>query len=273
MEPKARLRFSLISGIVIVAVSVAIAYVCFKILDSSATATLKQWKLGGAFAGFVFTASLLTSIVFQFYKQMTSETVDSYRSLIEELQAKLIKGAPCPDDFSIDIDERHKLVFARPDSWRPRGGVLYQYVEPRKSSDFFAANFNVTFSTQNELKKAMGDQFDPEGTNQEALYEKAAQSTVAGTSTMFDGYEQVSLTREYVQVDGLKSLKMIHTYRIQRPQAADSDPKVEIRQTSVITYVPRVKALYNFTFSDDSTDYLVSSEVFSKVTSSIRFLG
>lgn len=122
MDSRWKMVFSLISGTIIVLVSVFVAYVCFNLLESSAVADLKGWKLGGAFAGFVFTFSILTSATFQFYKHITADQTEKYRQQIQELQLKLIKGAPCPPGYEIDLDERHRLVFARPNGGHPAEG-------------------------------------------------------------------------------------------------------------------------------------------------------
>ena len=271
MQSRGRMLFALIAGVIVVGVSVLVSYVCFRILESSASANLQEWKLGGAFAGFVFTASLLTSIVFQFYKQMTSEAVDSYRDQIRDLQAKLIKGAPCPSNFTIDIDERHKLVFARPEIWTPKGGILYQYVEPQKKDDPLPANFNVTYLPQDVVNGYLGGKFDPGNVDLEALYNQAARITVLGAQIL-PGYEQVGLSQEYVQVDGLKSLKVHHTCKFAHPNTPPNGPKTEMHQVYVLTYVPRRTAVFQFVFTDDTQNFLASSDVFNKVTSSIRFL-
>jgi hypothetical protein len=57
MDNKNRMLFAIISGLVIIIISIIIAYISFSILESSAEANLKNWKFGGAFAAFVFTAS------------------------------------------------------------------------------------------------------------------------------------------------------------------------------------------------------------------------
>lgn len=272
MQPRGRMIFALTAGVIVIVVSVLVSYVCFKILESSAEADLDEWKLGGAFAGFVFTASILTSIVFQFYKQMTSETLDSYREQIQELQTKLIKGAPCPEGFTVDIDERHNLVFARPETWTPKGGLLYQYVEPLKKDDPFVANFNVTYWPQDVIRDLLKGEFDPDNVDLEVLYNLIGGITSKSVEELLPGYEKVSEAHEYVHVDGLRSLKHVHSYRAKMAAESADDARIEIRQTAVTTYVPRKKALYQFVYSDDSKDYLASSEVFNQVTSSIRFL-
>lgn len=268
---RSRLFFALVAGVVIILISLGIAYVSFNILESSAEASLNEWKLSGAFSGFVFTASLLTSIVFQFYKQMTSDSIDSYKAIINELQTKLIKGAPCPEDFTIDIDERHKLVFARPNSWSPKGGILYQYVEPQKENDLIPANFNVTYITFSVLQAMMSKPINPGNIQLEELYE-STKDTAISMLLHVPGYEEVSITQEYMNIDGLKSLKLVHTYKLPVILKENAEEKIDVCQMVLLTYVPKRQAIYQCTFSDNAAEYLSSSEIFNHIAVSIRFL-
>lgn len=269
-----RFFFSIVSGIVILSVSLFVAFICFKLLASSAEGTLKGWKLGGAFAGFVFTASMLTSIVFQFYKQMTGEQVEEYRQLVQELQAKLIKGAPCPDGFTVDIDERHKLVFARPETWIPQGGLLYQYVNKCKTGHI-PANFNVVYLSDEDLKEYYpenpGIKIGASDLNE--LYKRVIDSQITILGQSFPAYEHHNLTQEYTTVDAMKCVKYTHQFSYSAAQPDNNAPvKVSVCQTRLFSYVPRLKGLFVFTFSDDSHEYLTSSEVFNSVISSIRYI-
>ncbi len=269
MFEKNRMLFSLISGIVIFAVSTSVAYVFFNILESSAEASLQNWKLGGAFAGFVFTASLLTSITFQFYKQMTTDQISKYRDQIQELQAKLVKGAPRPEGYTIEVDEKHKLVFSRPEEWLPKAGILYQFVESRPP-DLLPANFNVVYQGKHDLSdiyKAL--KLDPDNVDVNKLYDNIVGANIEFLKSAIPLYEDGTLTKEFIVVDGIKSLKSTHSYTC---LSANGKDKMRMCQCAVCTYVPRLNALYQFTFSDNEEDYLKSSEVFNNVIQSIRFL-
>lgn len=272
MSDRNRMIFSLISGIIVIGVSIFIAYISFDILESSAEASLQNWKFGGAFAAFVFTASLLTSIIFQFYKQMTGDRIAIYSQQIQELQTKLIKGAPCPPEYTIDIDEKHKLVFARPNEWLPREGILYQYVN-KNPSDVLEANFNVVYQGKEDLselyEKSNIGKFDAANVDVNKLYDFVLTLVVTGIKSFTLNYENGALSNEYVFVDGNKSLKYIHTYTAQLP---NSENKTRMCQSGILTYIPRLKAFYQFTFTDNEEDYLKSSEIFNIVVSSIRFL-
>lgn len=273
MKGRNNMIFAIISGIVIFGVSIFVAYICFNILKSSASANLKEWKLGGAFAGFVFTALLLTSITFQIYKQLAADLVSEYLKEIQELRLKVIKGAPCPSGYTIELDEKHKFVFARPQKWLFNEGILYQYVDKR-ANDIIPANFNVIYQSTSDLSEffeanKLGT-FDPDNMEVEKLYDIITNGTIAAIRQYFNPGDE-HLLKEYVIVDGYKSLKWVYSYT-----RIESDGKNEIKirmcQSAVYTFVPKLKALYEFTFTDNEEDYLISSEVFSNVERSIRFL-
>ncbi len=81
------------------------------------------------------------------------------------------------------------------------------------------------------------------------------------------------MIKEYVVVDGIKSAKYIITRVDQfENQETSERGQVMLRQCGVLTYVPRLHALFVFTFSDNETDFLASSAVFNNVIASIRFL-
>ncbi len=260
MEGKNRMTFALIAGVIILTVSLAVAYVSFNILESSAEANLQNWKLGGGIAGFAFTASLLTSIVFQVYKQLTSDSIRNYQREIEELRTKIIKGAPCPRGYTVDIDERRKLVFARPEEWVPRGGLIYQYVCPDDPDNEFLEHFTVFYHRAP----------DPAPNNVEEMYKVRVAKTAAYLKRRFKS-GKITTTHEYVSVDNVKSLKATFTHTPD-PATLDRKDKTALRQTVVFTYVPRLKNVYEFTFAEDEEHYLESSEVFNNIISSIRFL-
>jgi hypothetical protein len=262
-----RMKFALISGCIILGMSIFVAYISFNILGSSAEASLKNWKFGGAFAGFIFTASLLTSIIFQIYNHLTTDRTTKFQEKILELQSKLIKGAPCPEGYEIDIDEKHKLVFARPEDWLPKGGILYQY----KGQKTFA-DFAVHYKSEKDLSDQF--KFDSGNVDFDALYMR-----MANLETLKEGItkgtpgailENESLINETILVDELKSLKFIFSYTLSIPDLGFI--KAKIRQLGVITYVPRLKAVYAFAFTDIEQNFLKSSEVFNNVIKSIRFL-
>jgi len=254
---------ALVFGIAVVGTSIAVATVAFKFLESSAEANLQNWKLGGAFAGFAFTALLLTEICMQIYRRLQGNELEDYRKQVQELQAKLVRGATPSPGFVIDVDEKHFLVLARPKEWRPK--------RPDRARDVFSANFNVVHVPQEELKLLYSAEgrstFDPANPDLEELYGLVLASSVSGLKTL-DGYREIGTAPEYLTVDGHKSVKQIHTYSVNDPEGR----AVTVRTCTVCTYVPRRAAAYLFTFSDNVEDYLRSSDVFNEVISSIRFL-
>ncbi len=85
----------------------------------------------------------------------TSE-LDALRKQVVELQSKLIRGAPHPDGFSIEVAERQGLVLARPEHWEPKGGTIFDLelgdFDPKnpqkktmKQDDQFTAAFRCYF--------------------------------------------------------------------------------------------------------------------------------
>lgn len=265
MESRSRMILAWVSGIIIVGLSLAVAYVCFVILGSSAEGTLRNWKLGGGLAGFIITASFLSSTLMSIYRVLTADQITEYQKQIQELQAKLIKGAPCPPGYTVEIDERHKLVFARPRDWAPKGGMLYQYVEKIGTSDTFAANFNVQVIKEDDLGKIHGlPAIDGSATSIDAFY-----------SAEIDQLEktiEASVIREHITVDGLRSAKYLSSWDLSDQEGVD--PKIPIlQQVGVITYVPEQKAFFVFSFGDETSQFFETSTIFSNVITSIRFLA
>jgi hypothetical protein len=274
-----------LTGVIVVTVlSGGVAYLTFGILDSSAEGAMREWRLGGAIAGFAFTALLLTSVIFQFYKEISRDKAEAYLKQIQELQTKLIRGAPQPPGFTIDIDERHKVVFARPVAWIPLGGVRYQYMAPSPpgGSDGLQANFNVVIETPYELASygispdRLLNQGDLSAEELDGLYESAIERLLVALPHMFPGYAKEGFGTEVVFVDGLKSVRYTHTYSRQSSGAQGTDPKdgprVRVTQVGICIYHPRLPAMFTFTFSDEADDFLASSEDFTHIVSSIRFL-
>ncbi len=272
------MAFALIAATIIIIISLFVAYVCFNILDSSAQANLKEWKLGGAFAALIFTASVLTTMVLQFNRTMTKDQVEELQNqladekeksnhLIMELQSKLIRGAPTPDGFTIDVDERHKLVFARPINWIPINGLLYNYVETNLHSNF-NANFNVIYQSVDEIAKfyklAKWGDFDASNPNIEDIYLKVADATIEVMKPILSPASAPNISDERIFIDNLKSLKRNCIY--------EDTKGSKLHFIGAYIYVPRLKALYEFTFTDSEENFLKSSEIFNNVLSSIRFL-
>lgn len=265
MDSRSRLIFAWISVTLVGLLSLGVAYVCFNILQSSAEASLRNYKLSGAIAAFLVTASFLSTTIITFYRILTSQQIDDYRKQIQELQAKIIKGAPCPPGYTIDIDEKHDLVFARPKEWEPREGILYAYVEQSKPNDAMVANFVVTLSSVKDIKSVY-DWFDSSDASIDGLYELQMAAVEKETKGGV-------MSKEFILVDGVRSAKYVNTYTGEFSQGeGKGSVLLPMRQSGILCYIPRLESLYTFTFTDDQTDYLKSSAVFNNVIASIRFL-
>jgi hypothetical protein len=264
------MKWSVVIGVLIIIVSLTAAFVCFSIMASSAEASLQEWKLGGAFAGFVFTAGLLSSITLQFYNRISADETEKYRVLSDELRLKLLKGSEAPPGYNVDVDEKFKLIFARPGQWTPLKGILYQYIDKEKTG--FATNFNVTYSGFDEIsaeytQRHLGT-FNPDSPDLEKLYGVAQNVTLEELKNSIR-VEEKSLTTEWISVDQNRSQKYIHTYF---GQLNEDSPRIEMCQIGVYIYVNRLKGLYVFTFSDSKDEFLKSSEIFNTIINSIRFI-
>ena len=121
----------LIAVVVIAIVGLLSAYITFGVLQSQADAKIQGYSVGGAIAGALVTMSVLASVYGQFRKSSTE--TEELRSRNEELQQKLIRGAPRPPGFDTQVDERQRIVLALPRNWQPRGGVVFDFeVDPNE---------------------------------------------------------------------------------------------------------------------------------------------
>ena len=138
--------FEVVMWFLIAAVGLFAAYVCFGILSSEASGQLKQYSVGGAIAGALVSWGVLTSVYLQL-RRSTNE-VDELRKRAEELQSKLIRGAPRQQGFDIEVAERQRIVLARPIHWLPKGGTIFELELPNKcmkGNDKFPATFRCYF--------------------------------------------------------------------------------------------------------------------------------
>lgn len=138
--------FDLVVLLFIAAVGLAAAYICFGVLSSQGSGKFEQYSLGGAITGALVSWSFLTTIYLQVRR--SGNELDNLRKENRELQGKLIRGAPCPKGFDIEVDERQRIVLARPKDWEPKGGIIFQLELPEekmKPEDDFAAMFQCSF--------------------------------------------------------------------------------------------------------------------------------
>lgn len=260
-----KLSFSLVIGAIIVLISLFVAYVSFNILDSFAETQIQNWKIGGAFAAFIITASLLTSIILQVYDRILKDKTEFLTEQVHELQNKLIRGATCPHGFVIDIDEKHKIVFARPGEWVPRNGMLYAYIS-NVQNDKFKENFNVIYRSKEDLE-ALSEFLGLNSANvfSDKVYDIIINYELDLLISSYSAEKIDSMLKEFIFIDGIKSLKATYSY-MAKPS------NIFLCQSIVLTYVPKFEAVYQFTFSDNMEDYQKTSEIFNNVITSIRFL-
>ena len=130
----------------IAAVGLVAAYVCFGILNSEVSGRFQEYSVGGAIAGAVVSWAVLTSVYLQL--RGSSNELQELRNRSNELQSKLIRGAPRPQGFETEVDERQRIVLARPKDWQPKGGTMFDLQLPdetMKSGDTFPAAFRCFF--------------------------------------------------------------------------------------------------------------------------------
>lgn len=120
--------FNAVFVVLIVAVGLIAAYVLFAVLDSQASGEFQGYSVTGAIAGFVVVELLL----FNAYQQLRKSDAEDMQERIEELQQKLIRGAPRPKSFETEVAERERLVLARPQEWKPGAGIIFDFQLPRK---------------------------------------------------------------------------------------------------------------------------------------------
>jgi hypothetical protein len=129
--------------VVIAVLGLVTAGFCFGVLKSKAEVGV-GYSAGGAFAGALIAWSALGALYLQFNRSSTF-----VRDLLREnqsLQNKVLRGAPRPNGFDSEVDERSRLVFARPGDWQPGGGLIFDFqspFEPGTAVDIFPARFRV----------------------------------------------------------------------------------------------------------------------------------
>lgn len=157
----ARLNFGrfdeLITTLSIGLIGLLTAIVCFGFLRSQANVDFRG-SFSGAIAGFLASTFLLGRLLRQLkasstdlekFYTLNSQELRELREKNQELQQKLIRGAPHPEKFEVEVDERQKLVVARPTDWEPGGGVLFQFQYPPEQlneDDLFPARVDVSFN-------------------------------------------------------------------------------------------------------------------------------
>lgn len=200
----------LIVLLVIAMVGLFIAYVTFGILNSQAEAEIQQYSVSGAIAGALVSVSLLASVYLQLRK--SSGELEELREKNKELEHKLIRGAPHPQQFVIEVDERQRIVLARPAEWKPFGGVIFDFWRPPEGLPRLKEKLTSPIPMPPELSQRYPVRFNatfipiPSGVSEDKYYERYLESV---KSNPWIG----EMTAEYVHLGGeggkTRSLKLI----------------------------------------------------------------
>ena len=135
--------------VVLALLALTVAYVCFEVLNSQADGESYGFVLQGAIAAWVVSFTLFTSVYLQFRK---SDDKDLYER-IEELQQKLIRGAPHPSGFETEVAERERIVLARPHEWKHGAGIVFYFqLPPEEGHDQYelTPEFRCTYAPISE---------------------------------------------------------------------------------------------------------------------------
>ena len=146
MTSKVKRVIDIVVWLFISAVGLVTAYVCFGLLSSQASGKFQQYSVGGAIAGAIVSWAVFTSVYLQI--RGSSRELQELRDRTNELQNKLIRSAPRPQGFDTEVDERQRIVLARPKERQPKGGTIFELElsdEGMKSGDAFAATFRRYF--------------------------------------------------------------------------------------------------------------------------------
>lgn len=181
----------------IAAVGLISAYVTFGILQSTASGTSQGIVVGGAIAGAIVSWAVLTSVFLQV--RTSSGELERLRRKVEELQQKVIRGAPHPSGFDIEVAERHRIVLARPREWEPRGGTILDLGEQLNFEEPLE-KFPSVF-TCNSYPLREGDPKFEDRYAEEISFAEAAQGD--GSVQGFT-YERLALGGEAAHIDSIK---------------------------------------------------------------------
>lgn len=184
--------FDLAVWFLIATIGLVAAYVCFGILTSAAEGKYQAYSIGGAIAGAIVSWGVLTSVYLQL--RGSSTELEDLRERNEQLQNKLIRGAPRPQGFETEVDERQRIVLARPKLWRPKGGTIFELELPNdamRAGDSFPARFHCFCMP---IEKS-------DGSTRESYYERELKEL----RQALEGQVVSSYTSEKVRVGGGQS--------------------------------------------------------------------
>jgi hypothetical protein len=205
---------------------------------------------------------------------------------------RIVKGAPCPEGFVMEIDEKHKFVFSRPTTWKSQQGMLYYFSEEvpqckkgtRKTTGRFLINF-IDYNTILEAYK-IDKTTDFQDLDYKMIYDMLSKKILVKRNIelqkTYPGYKLIDSTNECVDIDGIPSLRINQSFSVPAKEliASDEDENcypdkeenIVLINTRILTYNKRLKGLYEFSSIDNTEDYVETSKIFNQVVASTRFI-
>ena len=195
-------------------------------------------------------------------------------------------------------------MLARPEKWRPRGGIIFDYQLPLDEHDErnFPPQFRVTYQPvedddgQSRYYANVKENLDKLIDEHEGVWDKYASWQSYSSEYIFLGGETQPvkslkfIAHEYVHVERHPP-DPLHTRSALgwRPITKDEyDRRVnnskdgaelqyrgfdtEITYIFVVCYCEPLKTIYHFHFWDEHDHFLASSEWFNEIINSVRFL-
>jgi hypothetical protein len=197
--PDLRLQDLLILS-VIAALGVGTAALCFGLLESEAEVGA-GYSVGGALAGALISWSALGALYSQLRR--SSGELEGLRDENRVLEQKLIRGSPKPPGYDAEIDERQRLVLARPREWKHRGGTIFDFEAPSEGADghdIFPARFQASYTPVSELAA-------------DGLPESPDEYYVAIADRLANDESTINYSTEYVSVggspDGIRAIRFV----------------------------------------------------------------
>jgi hypothetical protein len=271
-------RFDNVINIVLLAFSSLLAaVVCFGFLRSQANFDFKG-SFTGAIAGFIAAFIVLGQLLRQLnsssaelekFHALNSRQLQDLQDKNQELQQKLIRGAPHPEDFEIEVDERQKLVLARPANWQPGGGVLFEFQLPTEQlseGDLFPARIIVSYEpVTNETRDS------------NAYYQRLTQAFETGLGTLSGPY-RIEFTHIGGEPGGIECLRaVVQSYaRIRiRPDPVRGTPKLQddyVSKAEFHTYLYNAIADYvnSRIEADAPADLLANDQLAKELVSDVE---
>ncbi len=271
MDSRTKVVFSGLTIVVALVLSLLTAVILFRFMESSAEATIQDWKFGGAFAGFLATFFVVTGAMPNMFKLFTEDEIRKYTDRIQELELKVLKGAPCPPGFVGELDEWHRISFVRPAEWTDwKPNPIYVFNQP-VSEGAFQTNLNVCLYGADDIRgwyrQLDWGEFDPERVELNELYDKCYELSKTSLETGLDVKVESGSLKEYITVNEIKSLRFLHSFEVEGSMVR----KTMVRQCGLFVWMSDRKSLLEVTFSDAADSFTSSSEAFNKIVSSVRF--